>query len=545
VRGLTAVALGFALVLSGWIYLRQLDRTPVYLTLDEAHFGVHAHAIATTARDLNGDVLPLFVNLGDPAGDRPQLAWGNTWYQPILFYVIALALQVLPLSEAAIRTPAAFAGGVVNVALVFAVADRLFARRRVAIAAAAMFALCPANLLISRQAVDYTAPIFFVLAWLWCLASYIRDPRRRYAAGVGLVLGAGCYSYITSWLMMPAYLLLSWLVMSRAGGHPRRAVVASIVTFGLPMLALLPWLWLHPEMPRNLLAQYSLPDSEHVSAFQALRQGVGTIEILRNVLSTYWSYFDPSFLFVSGGASRRFSTGLVGVFLLPIAVLLPIGLYSLVRRDRRSWVSLVLIVGLLSAPLAATLRGAPFAIERTMALLPFVVLISASGLALLWESRHMSAHLVAALLFVAQPVQFLSFYRDYLSGYRIRSAFSYDATAFAEAAPFLVESALGAGQPTIYLTTPLADVSAKWRFWTTRLGHQELLARTRYFDGTLARVRDAAAGSIAVIPADDAAVDAWVASGEWTLLRRVISVDGQPALAILRRTDLRTATGAD
>lgn len=535
VRGLTAAAIGVALVLSGWVYLYQLDRSPVYLTLDEAHFGVHAHAIATTARDLNGDVLPLFINLADPAGDRPQLAWGNTWYQPFLFYLIALALQVLPLSEAAIRAPTALLGGVINVALMFAVAQRLFARRWVAMAAAALFALCPANLLISRQALDYTVPILFILSWLFCLASYVRTPRRRYAAGVGLVLGAGCYSYITSWIMMPAYLLLSWVVMSRAGRNSRRAIVISIVAFVLPVLALLPWIWRHPEMPGNLLAQYSLPDSEHVSAFQALRQGTGPVEIVRNVVSTYWSYFDPSFWFVSGGASRRFSTGQVGVFLLPIAVLLPIGIYAQVRRDRRSWVSLVLLAGLLSAPVAATLRGAPYAIERTMALLPFVVLISASGLALLWESRHMSAHVLAALLLVAQPVQFLSFYRDYLSGYRIRSASSYDATAFAEAAPFLVESVLGGEPPAIYFTTPLSDVSAKWRFWTTRMGHPELLSRTRYFDGTLARVRDAAGGSIAVIPADDAAVNAWVASGEWTLLRRVISVDGQPTLAILKK----------
>ena len=535
-RNVVAVALGFALLLSGWLYLHDLDRSPVYLSLDEAHFGVQAHAIATTARDLNGDVLPLFVNLADPAGDRPQLAWGNTWYQPLLFYLIALTLKVLPLSEASIRTPTALLGGIINVALVFAVARLLLARRSAAIAAAAMLALCPANLLISRQALDYTAPIFFVLAWLWCLASYVRTAKLRYALGLGLVLGAGCYSYITSWMMMPAYLLLSWWVMTRAGHGPRRALVASGVAFAVPVLALVPWIWLHPEMPGSLLAQYSRPDLEHVSVFQALRQGTPVIDILRNVLSTYWSYFDPSFWFVSGGASRKFSTGLVGVFLMPIAVLLPIGVFALVRRDRRSWVSLVLIAGLLTAPLAATLRGAPFAIERTMALLPFVVLISAAGLTRLWESRSMAARGLAAILLVAQPIQFANFYRDYLSEYRVRSASSYDPTAFAEAAPFLVESALGEGQPAIYLTSPLYDVSAKWRFWTTRLAHPELLSRTRYFDGQLVRVSDAAAGSIAVIPHDDAAIDTWISSGEWTLVRRVVGVDSQPTLAILKKT---------
>jgi hypothetical protein len=534
-RNLVAVALGLALLLSGWVYLHDLDRSPVYLSLDEAHFGVQAHAIATTARDLNGDVLPLFINLADPDGDRPQLAWGNTWYQPFLFYLIAFALKILPLSEASIRTPTALLGGVVNVALVFAVARLLFRRRDAAIAAAVMFALCPANLLISRQALDYTAPIFFVLAWLWCLAAYVRAPHLRYAIALGFVLGAGCYSYITSWLMMPAYLLLSWLVMARDGRAPRRAIAASGVAFAVPVLALLPWIWLHPEMPGNVLAQYGRPDPDYLSALQALRQGTPKIDVVRNVLSTYWSYFDPSFWFLSGGSSRKFSTGQVGVFLLPIAVLLPLGIYALVRRDRRSWVSLILIAGLLTAPLAAALRGAPFAIERTMALLPFAVLISAAGLTRLWESRSVTACALAALLLVLQPIQFVGVYRDYLSDYRVRSAASYDPTAFAEAAPFLVEAALGDAGPAIYFTAPLYDVSAKWRFWTTRLEHRELLARTRYFDGQLARVSDAAAGSIAVIPHDDAVIDAWVGSGEWALLRRVVSLNGQMTLAILRK----------
>lgn len=529
------MALGVALLFSGWVYLQQLDRSPVYLTLDEAHFGVQAHAIATTGRDLNGDVLPLFVSLADPAGDRPPLAWGTTWYQPFVFYLIALALKILPLSEASIRTPTALLGGVINVALVFAVARRMGARRLLATAAAAMFAMCPANLIISRQAVDYAGPTVFILLWLWCLASYVRTPRYGYAAGVGLVLGAGCYSYITSWLMMPLYLALSWVVMARPGRNQRGPIVASAAAFVLPVLALVPWIWSHPEMPGNLLAQYSRPDPEHVSAFQALRQGTPVTEILRSALATYWSYFDPSFWFVSGGASRKFSTGQVGAFLLPIAVLLPIGVYALVRRDGRSWASVILLAGLLTAPLPATLRGEPFAIERTMALLPFVVLISAWGLALLCESRRQAARGLAALLIVTQPFQFVSFYRDYLSAYRIRSASSYDPTAFGEAAPFLVSSALGDDEPPIYLTSPMHDVSAKWRFWTTRLGHPELLSRTHYFDGRLARVRDVAAGSIAVIAVDDVAVEKGVASGEWTLLRRVTSIDGQPTLAILKK----------
>lgn len=66
------------LCLTAAIYLYQLDRIPPYLGLDEAHLGVHGHALATTGRDLNGSRYPLFINLADPLGDQPVLAWGNT-----------------------------------------------------------------------------------------------------------------------------------------------------------------------------------------------------------------------------------------------------------------------------------------------------------------------------------------------------------------------------------------------------------------------------------------------------------------------------------
>ena len=51
--------------------------------------------IATTGRSLRGDRWPLFVNLADPLGGKSQV-WGDTYYQPILFYVNAIVMTVAP-----------------------------------------------------------------------------------------------------------------------------------------------------------------------------------------------------------------------------------------------------------------------------------------------------------------------------------------------------------------------------------------------------------------------------------------------------------------
>src|SRR6185436_19923182 len=133
------------LVASGAVYTYQLDRVPAYLTLDEAHFSVHAASLAQSGRNLNGQILPPLISLDDPEGEPFDLPWGKTYYLPFGMYLIAGALKVLPLSEAAVRTPSALLGGVINVALIFAVALALVRNRLAAAASAAALAMTPAN----------------------------------------------------------------------------------------------------------------------------------------------------------------------------------------------------------------------------------------------------------------------------------------------------------------------------------------------------------------------------------------------------------------
>ena len=85
------IALTFAVVAA--LYLFDLANTPVYFGGDEAHFAVGAHAIATTGHSLHGDRFPLFVNLADPLGGKSQV-WGDTYYQPFLFYLNAMVMKV-------------------------------------------------------------------------------------------------------------------------------------------------------------------------------------------------------------------------------------------------------------------------------------------------------------------------------------------------------------------------------------------------------------------------------------------------------------------
>ena len=167
------------------LYLFDLANTPVYFGGDEAHFAVGAHSIATTGRSLRGDRLPLFVNLADPLGGKSQV-WGDTYYQPFLFYVNAVVMKVAPLSITSVRLPAAVIGGVLSPMLLFLVARRLIGHAMPALVAALVLALAPTHLILSRQALDYVAPIPFLIGWLWSLDAFMRTRRHDVCDAGGL-----------------------------------------------------------------------------------------------------------------------------------------------------------------------------------------------------------------------------------------------------------------------------------------------------------------------------------------------------------------------
>lgn len=511
------------------LYAFRLGEAPPYIGLDEAHFGVHAHSLATTGRDLNGSLLPLFINLADPLGDQPGLAWGATWYHPIGFYVIASILTVLPLAEWSIRLPFALLG-VLNIVLVYQIARRWHGDRRIGVATALLLLLTPAHFILSRLALDYLLPLPFTLGWLLALTVLMKSPTRAGAFVTGFILGAGCFAYVSSWLVMPIYLGISLVVTLRSIG--RRDLLAPIIGgFAVPVLALVPWLLTHPEMPFNILAQYQAGESRR-SVLTAIVTWTDVAGALRDAVATYWSYFNPSFLFVSGGASRMVSTGSIGVWPLGMAILLAASIARLMRTTPSPTTAIV-IAGLLAAPIPAALKGEPFAIQRAVALLPFGVLLASGAFAILRDGGAFQ-RLVLAIALASIPLQFSGFVGDYFGGYREQSARALDVTAFKETADFLMTTARSGEPPAIAITAPLYDVSAKWRFYCEKAGRAEWLARTRYFGGPIRGLRELGlpAGSLAVV--ETVVLDTEGIPSGWIRVAAPQSVFGETPLTLLR-----------
>jgi len=513
------------------VYLFDLGGAPVYFGGDEAHFAVVGKSIATTGRNLNGDFMPLFFNLADPAADLTPLPWGNTWYQPLLFYLVAIILKVAPMNEFTVRLPTAIIGGIITPILVYLVAHRLFKRRGLALFGAVVLALTPPQLILSRQALDYVCPLPFVLGWLWFLIDYTETRRLKSVAIGAVCLGLGFYSYIASWVMMPIYLALSLIVFWRAGGAWLRPMLVAAASFCLPVLVFLPWLWFHPAMLKETFDRYQMSDQEQTSMIQEPANAFRRDKVAAT-LTTYWSHFDPGFLFLVGGPSMTTSTGRVGVFLLPLVVLLPLGIIVLIRRPDPYGFNTLILLGIVTAPIAATLKGQPFTIQRVLFMLPFASLVAAVGFDWLWQQRYRAARAVAIVLAVGLVLQFGVFYRDFFTHYPLRSAFYYDPEAFEDIAEYMMADKTA---PLIFFSDELDDVGAKWRYYTSRDGRSDLIGRTRYVHNDGLDIGPSDAGSLLAVHTKTTEMAALEAGGMWKKEKIIADVDHRDTVAIFRK----------
>jgi 4-amino-4-deoxy-L-arabinose transferase-like glycosyltransferase len=507
------------------LYAHRLSDAPPYLEIDEALIGLDARSTAQTGRDLSGRFLPLYFQTAE-----------HSWYQPMVIYATAAALEMLPFDERSIRVPTVCVA-VLDVVLMYFVAWRLFRNPVVGGVAALLLMLTPSHFIHARYAMDYIYPLPFVLGWMLCLIAY-RESHEPFAlAAAGAVLGVGCYSYIASLVMMPIYLAITWVVLYRSGPSRRTFAIAT-APFVVLLVPFAVWLLRHPTAFGATVTKYGLYDSSRLSVFQGMRSMLH-VDALADRLSQYWNYFNPSFLFFRGPTKVMFSTNRTGVFLAAIAPLVVVGLVDSARRASAEMYG-VLIAGFLTAPLAALIVAEPEAVFRAMALLPFGILLAAAGVRALAAVRF--GRVAVSLLMVVAVVQFAWFRRDYLTDYRERSAFWLGGNV-GGAMEMLIARADRDHAPAIYFATLQSSagqidgrdqyLGAYWDFYLAKHERTELAART----GALSAmpVSRMATGSLVLSNAGNASTAPLVRRGELHAVETVPELGHGDDFMILQR----------
>ena len=252
--------------------------------------------------------------------------------------------------------------------------------------------LIGAGLLVSMPLI-YTTPISsaVVLQWLVAMAWLLAVDRYRvsghvaWVAASGAALGLGLYGRTSAMVMMPLYLLLSLIALAATATDRRppigafAAPVAAFVVVAAPFGV---FLIRHPEYFRDAVLAHGLYDARRYNVLQGAREVFSWVGLSAR-LEVYWDYFNPAFLFLSGGSVTA-SLWHPRIFLLPFAVLLPIGIWQAVApRSSITW--WLIAGGMLIAPVVGALVAQPPAPAYLLPAAPFAALLGANGLAYLWD----------------------------------------------------------------------------------------------------------------------------------------------------------------
>ena len=137
----------------------------------------------------------------------------------------------------------------------------------------------------------------------------------------GAALGLGVYTSAAAVVMMPLYFAITVAVLcwSRAMTRPQAlAFAAAFAAAAAPLFA--SWL-ARPELFRQVVSAHHLYDAARFNPLQGVHEMVSWVGLTART-EVFYDYFNPAFLFLSGR-----------VFLAPLVVLVPIGLYQLALAE--------------------------------------------------------------------------------------------------------------------------------------------------------------------------------------------------------------------
>lgn len=396
-------------ILYGIIFLALILRTyklgfnPPAISWDEASIGYNAYTILTTGRDEHGKFLPLdtFAAFGD-------------YKPPIPIYLTVPFVALFGLSEVAVRLPSALAG-TLTVFVLYLLVTEFIKKKNVAMVSAALLAISPWHIMLSRAGFEANIALLFVVTGTW-MALKARE-NSTYFLYCWLPFVAGIYTFNSTRYAGP--LVAFGLVV-----FARKHIGKKQFMYGLlfAAVALIPIL-------SHLISRESRLRFEEVSIFTDLRTVLTSntrreadrfswwsalahnrrVGYAREYLIHFFDNLEPRFLFIKGDGNPKFSIQDTGQLLLVSAPFVVYGMLTLFR-DYPSVGWLLLWWLLVSIAPTAVARETPHAlrIENT---LPVFMIFTAYGLA---SRKKLFFSIFITLLFIGN---FLYFWHTYMTHY--------------------------------------------------------------------------------------------------------------------------------
>jgi len=357
------------LLLAAALRLAWLGAIPPGINQDEAVHAYDAWCLLHTGMDHYGERWPVFLR-----------AVGDYHSAPFIYLLIPFQALIGP-TPLATRLPSALLG-CITIWAMFAVISRFYGARP-GLLAALMLAISSWHVLLCRLAFEVSITPSLLAVALWLMVSrpalarassaapsrFSADTFRLFAAG--LLVGLCAWTYNAMRLIVPTLLagaaLLHTPLVSVLMKTPRGRRLAVLFAAGL-LIGLLPFIW----------SSITTPDQawRRASTELAIGRSAGAVQTVLSILRTYALQLDPRFLFLRGDPSITQSLPAHGQLHAISAVLIPIGIYRLIRRWRVEPAGRLVLFWFLVAPLPAALTSldAGHALRCAALILPCAVL---------------------------------------------------------------------------------------------------------------------------------------------------------------------------
>lgn len=343
--GLGGWALFGILVIALFLRTWRLDESPPAINQDEAVHAYDAWSLLKTGRDHDGAAWPIFFR-----------AFGDYHPGPFVYLLIPFE-AVFGLSVTTARLPGALAG-VVAVALIYYLLRRRYGDP-IALTAAAFLAVSPWHMHLNRLAIEAGTCPTLVLGGLTLLsaAGPFADedgPNRGRWRQLALLLASGAALGLATWtyhaMRVFVPLLLVGLILIYRGGIAAMARSSAgrfrlLVWGGGYLAGLLPFLVTWAVAPEQVWAR--------ASAVTALSGEGGMYEKIAGVVERYLSHFSPEFLFRNGDVYAVQSVPGHGQLYTCYLLLVPMGIWTVVRRKGADRFGLLMLWWLLAGPVPA------------------------------------------------------------------------------------------------------------------------------------------------------------------------------------------------
>lgn len=359
---LKIAVLTLIVVVASFLRLYKLAEIPPSLNWDETAAGYNAYTIANWGADEYGRRFPItFRSFGD---DK----------HPVHIYITSLFVKVFGLNEFTTRFSSALFGILTVVAIYFLV-KKMFNSELAGVLSALFLAISPYHLQLSRGLWEANFALAFYVFGLMFFYTFL-DKRKWMLPVSILCFGLSFFSYHSSKVLVPPTLILLTILYFKNITANKKVLIAS----GLVLLIFVGLTIKDPKIlgfARVEQNKFQDVDIQKTLIYQKTKNEIlGKAEI---VFDSYKTYFYPKYLFVSGDINPRNSVNAFGQFYKIDAVLIFVGIISLILL--RSKESLIITLWLFLAPLPGALTGGPQNAIRACFMLGVAIILSAFGAA--------------------------------------------------------------------------------------------------------------------------------------------------------------------